>query len=1022
MTESLSIPRTASRGEVGERHLLVVQTFDIARLTTHPVPLVPGTFIAVSGQGPKGDSNGSGKTSFLGAVSILLGDPQWRMDTQGGKTAAGILFRPDSAGIDPSQKVPPADHGFVAGVFADFEDPAANALTVWVRISTSAPYIEARWADGIHLAQGKDEFERLSQAEELWQAVKRNGTVSARRMSQFFFGDAPRCLTYLDTPLRPAAPSLLSQQMTEMEPRDIGASLIALSGSKAHLDDERAQRGKVLEQRRMRDECVADGQARWQREQAELDAVASRDAARASLDTALGHWQGYLAGRYLAVLDRDRELDVQLVELRKTHATSVERVGEIEAELNELKARTDLASSEERARRDWDLAKQAASSLRDERTAKAAKRSELADERRALLQQVDGWDGSTPEDAALRQSEAETSHAKAKVELEKLSAALDAAQDEFDRVGRGRSGTAGLLVDVLEARGVTATSLMDVVTLADEVRAVWEPRLAPWRDAVIVSIGKDADDARALLTEHAGAQIIQSDPASDRAISGVSSRLPIGQFLGTLEERFAARPEPDDVHDAELHLTVSGGFADPITGREAMLRTARQKVDEARLACDGAVTESKAASALLLLAKQQCKAAHAAARLGEIAELDTGLANRIAELDRLWAESDGKERKAQKAWEEASDLLRGHADRVRLYTLQLDAAKEKESQARDKVKARVKERESLKVELWRGLWQSDEHHARGYVAANSTDLSVADRRAAAVDDLSRATAQYGIDESVESSLPDEMRQALLLRLALAASPVDVPPAVGLPQIATPLHVKLDGMADSDRLTVQRVEKQRREHAGTLADLERELADQEDRHVLLQSMISQRVEAIFNRISDKFDSLDIERGGCGAELHFRAVEPPADGEWVWEVSPRWKRSSSGTYVPYREVANGAQVKVYAVQLVLAAVLADADTHGRVLVLDELGNSLGEVNRKDVLGALKRVAAHQRVTILGTCQDSVLVDAADVCGALLWFSHASTSDAYNRPTRAWAFNENSEQVDLTADWIKRGTPDE
>jgi hypothetical protein len=44
----------------------------------------------------------------------------------------------------------------------------------------------------------------------------------------------------------------------------------------------------------------------------------------------------------------------------------------------------------------------------------------------------------------------------------------------------------------------------------------------------------------------------------------------------------------------------------------------------------------------------------------------------------------------------------------------------------------------------------------------------------------------------------------------------------------------------------------------------------------------------------------------------------------------------------------------------AVLADADTQGRVLVLDKLGNSLGKVNRKDVLGALRAVADRQKIT--------------------------------------------------------------
>ncbi|WP_151898047.1 hypothetical protein [Streptomyces sp. C8S0] len=56
-------------------------------------------------------------------------------------------------------------------------------------------------------------------------------------------------------------------------------------------------------------------------------------------------------------------------------------------------------------------------------------------------------------------------------------------------------------------------------------------------------------------------------------------------------------------------------------------------------------------------------------------------------------------------------------------------------------------------------------------------------------------------------------------------------------------------------------------------------------------------------------------------------------------PRWKRSRSGGYVSYRENANSAQVKVHAILLVLAALLADSQTQGRVLILDELGNSLG-----------------------------------------------------------------------------------
>jgi ABC-type antimicrobial peptide transport system ATPase subunit len=126
------------------------------------------------------------------------------------------------------------------------------------------------------------------------------------------------------------------------------------------------------------------------------------------------------------------------------------------------------------------------------------------------------------------------------------------------------------------------------------------------------------------------------------------------------------------------------------------------------------------------------------------------------------------------------------------------------------------------------------------------------------------------------------------------------------------------------------------------------------------------------------------------------------------------------VSYREVANGAQIKVFAIQLVLAALLADSSVPGRLLVLDELGNSLGDANRKDVLSALNRVATQQGVTILGTCQDSVIYDAADHCGEILWFSHASATDPYNQPTRAWGFDPEGQRVELIAPWLVEGRP--
>jgi hypothetical protein len=229
---------------------------------------------------------------------------------------------------------------------------------------------------------------------------------------------------------------------------------------------------------------------------------------------------------------------------------------------------------------------------------------------------------------------------------------------------------------------------------------------------------------------------------------------------------------------------------------------------------------------------------------------------------------------------------------------------------------------------------------------------------------------------------------------------------------------LDGHTDNDHVITTRVAEVRAVREQALEAIRGEVAKAAGRLEVVQDMIESHVEGILKRINGAFNALDLGRGGFGAEVHFTSVRPTGPGPWRWEVTPRWRRSPSGDLVPYREVANGAQVKVFAVQLVLAAVLADADTQGRVLVLDELGNSLGEVNRKDVLGALRTVADRQKITILGTCQDSVLADAADVCGELLWFTHASATDYYNRPTRVWGFDPSSQRVELTADWVRAG----
>ncbi|TDD37164.1 chromosome partitioning protein ParA [Nonomuraea terrae] len=101
---------------VGDRVLIAVQAVNISRLSTHPVPTVPGTLIVVAGAGPK-DSNGAGKSSFIASITALLGDEQWRF-ASGAKAVSELLFNAELASGAGSRQWASADHGYIVGVFA----------------------------------------------------------------------------------------------------------------------------------------------------------------------------------------------------------------------------------------------------------------------------------------------------------------------------------------------------------------------------------------------------------------------------------------------------------------------------------------------------------------------------------------------------------------------------------------------------------------------------------------------------------------------------------------------------------------------------------------------------------------------------------------------------------------------------------------------------------------------------------------------------------------------------------------
>ena len=267
-------------GIIGDRSLRALQLIRIGRHTSH-VMLVPSQGLwVVTGRGPEAGSNGAGKTVLLGALSLLLGDPQWNGGSGTGPSAARLLFDHDRAhATDPTYQS--ASFGYIAAVFCNAR--SADPVSVWLQIERhSSPYVQVRWADGIHLAEGDGEPARIRDAEAQWKELRANGTLTVTEYAARLYGDVPRCLASIRA--RGSEENqdrgLLALGHRSFRPADLATQIITLAGKAHALDTEREQRLKMQENRASLDAQKVDYQQQYQREETELAQIARRKEAR----------------------------------------------------------------------------------------------------------------------------------------------------------------------------------------------------------------------------------------------------------------------------------------------------------------------------------------------------------------------------------------------------------------------------------------------------------------------------------------------------------------------------------------------------------------------------------------------------------------------------------------------------------------------------------------------------------------------------------------------------------------------
>ncbi|MGQ0805938.1 MAG: hypothetical protein ACT4PI_19045 [Actinomycetota bacterium] len=1022
MTDTLLSPVGHAReraGVVGDRQLVCVQTFYISRLTSHPIVLVPGTFVAVTGRGPKGDSNGSGKTSFLAAVSLLLGDREWRL-AGGAKAPTALLFDARATGgAIGGERYESAGHGYVIGVFADPDDPAATALTIWCRIDTTTPYLTVRWTEGVRLVELDSDREAHEVADRTWGGLPHHDSgfdTYARRL----YGETPRCLAYVQQRgEKRNPPSLLQMHAGEFSPEQIGDSLIRLAGLRHLLDEELEHRKRLADAEARLDERRDEDQEAFEREELALAEVWKRNEAREFADHARRHWRLHYAKGLLDVLDEQARFDRELADARSRadDARAAER--QATRALDELRDSAALADGAERARLAYDRCDAAWQEAKDRARDLGAERRRAVERRNELQEAARGARGVAIDDALRRVDAAERARDAATGALAIATNEEQTAASTVNAVEGGGDGLAGAVLGALRSAGVGADRLVDAIDVADDSRSFWEPLLAPYADAIVID-ESDLTTALGAVGFLPGSVLVAGRGGGLSLPEGVRAAPMLARrFLGGLAARAVAATAPDRAVDAELGVHLVGGFASPVLGRDARLAAARAALGDTRGRLVAAQSRGELADAELDVARRDLESSEAAAALPAIGATIERLDRESVEAAAVVDERAVAARAADDARQRALGQLHAHGQLLTAAEGEVARAGAARAAVDDDVGRLEYGRGRLAVDYWGQGWGEGADAARRALADEPRGEKRLRKEASEA--LKRALWTLGVHGEHGIAPTEELAQTVQRRYQQLDDEESAESGAGFEEVARALGDYLDAWADQDALTEATVAEDRARRAKELEVVTRSADEVRHGHEQVQQATAELIEGALADIGSELDRLRRADGDYGADLVVESCPPEgATGLWQWRVVPRWRRAPGGPLVRYDTRANTAQEKLFTVHLVLAALLAAPNPRGRVLVLDELGDSLGDEHRRAVLRAIGVTAARTGITVLGTCQDSVLVDAAQECGEILYFEHTSDTDVLNRPARMFGHDPAGARVELTADAATWGRP--
>ncbi|WP_026257039.1 chromosome partitioning protein ParA [Actinopolymorpha alba] len=998
---------------IGDRTLVAVQAVNISRLSTHPVPIVPGTLLVVAGQGPK-DSNGAGKSSFIASITALLGDEQWRF-ASGAQAVAELLFNAELAAQGDNHWAS-ADHGYIVGVFADPRDEDVNdALTVWLRVNVDAPHLQLRWTRGIHMSTAASEAERVRLADDHWQQLPKSAgrrDFVAKDLGRVLYGNRVRCVSFLSTSVRSrVATNLLSQPLNEIGPERIFAAIAALTGLDRELEAERKARADEHAERTKAAEAL-DRLTEWEYDAgALLVTFDRRDRARAELATAVEHWRTRAAKLLVDGTEEDQRLQAELDEQQRLLAEASGNITTVNAQIAELgddQLDRDLAD----ARKALASVQQQITALGQEQAVTSSKLDELRIRINTLTEAGRDADGRDADAAERELADAEAVLAGAQEAVGGAKSELTAAEADLRAAETGRSAAPEQLA-ALAAAGIPAVGLLDALTLGPAERSLYEPAVWPYRDALVVAAA-DLDAAVAALSDHPGSVLVPSDESVAQ-----DTPLALPDLLAALGADVSAAQDPHRVVDRRTNIVVIGGFTDPMTGREARVRAGAARAEFAAAAVESANEEVRRATGLRTAAQRRLAAARSVEEAAALRESVDRLRQRLEEIADEELAFEPQRSSADKVFQELRTRVENRQLQIDLLTKERDRYAELRFQARKRAGELTDQRTALDLDARRTAWGSSEESAQERLLTLDPQQQAWDADAwshaseGALTEALRAAFPQGVNDP---DLPEQLRLDLTYRRDGEGTPAERQLRT-FDRLSQGLGSYLRQQEEYERHQRQQIESQRTARRADFEAAQKGVAEAASAAQIGRATVTKAIRSRLQRVAEYFDELDRAYGGYGATLDYPTPEAPADPEqeWRWRAVPRWRRAEGHNPVSYNRRANTALMDEKAVKLVCAAALASAGGANLYLVLDELGRNLGKEHRREAVALFRQIGESHGITVVGALQDDMEPYAIDACGEYIKLRRSSDAMPYNEPPVVIGHDAHAERVRRLADAV-------